>query len=177
MPITEEERRKLIALKVARLDKESTMSTFVRVCESLSKQGFEFSKFKFTKSIVEKGKKKSLDKTLEDIQRESPNIDMTRVLEETGVDLNYSIGRVKHLAVQAVRGTGGGGTVIIEKEKRRLIELGVISLENRKRTSKEIAQASISSLTDIEMSDREDVALKELIEKIKEGGMNLDEQS
>ena len=177
VPITEEDKRRLVALKVVSLDKESTMSTFVRVCESLSKQGFEFSKFKFTKSIVEKGKKKSLDKTLEDIQRESPNIDMTRVLEETGVDLNYSIGRVKHLAVQAVRGTGGGGTVIIEKEKRRLIELGVISLENRKRTSKEIAQASISSLTDIEMSDREDVALKELIEKIKEGGMNLDEQS
>ena len=177
VPITEEDKRRLVALKVVSLDKESTMSTFVRVCESLSKQGFEFSKFKFTKSIVEKGKKKSLDKTLEDIQRESPNIDMTRVLEETGVDLNYSIGRVKHLAVQAVRGTGGGGTVIIEKEKRRLIELGVISLENRKRTSKEIAQASISSLTDIEMSDREDAALKELVEKTKEGGMNLDEQS
>ena len=47
----------------------------------------------------------------------------------------------------------------------------------RKRTSKEIAQASISSLTDIEMSDREDAALKELVEKTKEGGMNLDEQS
>ena len=35
----------------------------------------------------------------------------------------------------------------------------------------------ISSITDIEMSDREDVALKELVEKTKEGGMNLDEQS
>ena len=52
-------------------------------------------------------------------------------------------------------------------------------LEKRKkrRTSKEIAEASISSLTDIEMSDREDAALKELVEKTKEGGMNLDEQS
>ena len=47
----------------------------------------------------------------------------------------------------------------------------------RKRTSKEIAEASISSLTDIEMSDREDAALKELVERTKEGGMNLDEQS
>lgn len=52
-----------------------------------------------------------------------------------------------------------------------------ISLEAKSRTSKEIAEASISSLTDIEMSDREDSALKELIEKTKEGGMNLDEQS
>ena len=157
--------------------KERSMSVFVRVCESLSKQGLEFDKFTFTKKVNENGMRKSIAKTLEDIQQEYPDIDITKVLEETGVDLNYSIGRVKHLAVQAVRGTGGGGTVIIEKEKRRLIELGVISLENRKRTSKEIAQASISSLTDIEMSDREDVALKELIEKIKEGGMNLDEQS
>ena len=52
-----------------------------------------------------------------------------------------------------------------------------ISLEPKSRTSKEIVQASISSLTDIEMSDREDAALKELVEKTKEGGMSLDEQS
>ena len=45
------------------------------------------------------------------------------------------------------------------------------------RTSQEIAEASISSLNNIEMSDSEDVALKELVEKSKEGGMNLDEQS
>ena len=59
---------------------------------------------------------------------------------------------------------------------KKLSEMG-ISLEPKKRTSKEIAQASISSLTDIEMSDREDAALKKLVEKTKEGGMNLDEQS
>ena len=47
----------------------------------------------------------------------------------------------------------------------------------RKRTSKEIAEASISSLTDIEMSDREDAALQALVEKTKEGGKNIDEQS
>ena len=51
-------------------------------------------------------------------------------------------------------------------------------MESKKRTSKEIAEASISSLTDIEMSDREDAALKELVKKeTKEGGINLDEQS
>lgn len=43
------------------------------------------------------------------------------------------------------------------------------------RTGKEIAEASISSLTDIEMSDREDVALKELVEKTKEGGIKRDD--
>ena len=45
----------------------------------------------------------------------------------------------------------------------------------KRRTSKEIAEASISSLTDIEMSDQEDEALKELIEKQKEGGLKRDE--
>ncbi len=54
-----------------------------------------------------------------------------------------------------------------------------ISLElqggKKSRTGKEIAEASISSLKDIEMSDREDAALGELVEKTKEGGMNLDE--
>ena len=45
----------------------------------------------------------------------------------------------------------------------------------KRRTSKEIAEASISSLTDIEMSDKEDEALKELIEKQKEGGLKRDE--
>ena len=63
-----------------------------------------------------------------------------------------------------------------KEQIEELKKLG-ISLESKKRTSKEIAEASISSLTDIEMSDREDAALKELVEKTKEGGMNLDEQS
>ena len=64
-----------------------------------------------------------------------------------------------------------------EEQLKRLEEWG-ISLEKKKgRAGKEIAEASISSLTDIEMSDREDAALKELIEKTKEGGMNLDGQS
>ena len=68
------------------------------------------------------------------------------------------------------------GNIPTEEQVKKLLEMG-ISLESKSRTSKEIAEASISSLTDIEMSDREDVALKELVEKTKEGGMNLDEQS
>ena len=66
-----------------------------------------------------------------------------------------------------------------KEQVEELKKLG-ISLEYKSRTGKEIAQASISSLTDIEMSDREDSALKDLVKKRKkekEGGMNLDEQS
>ena len=69
---------------------------------------------------------------------------------------------------------------IENEEDRRIVEI-VKSLDEeynykkRKRTSKEIAEASISSLTNIEMSDREDVALKTLVEKTKEGGITRDE--
>ena len=66
-------------------------------------------------------------------------------------------------------------------EDRRIVEIVRYLDEEynyrKRRTSKEIAEASISSLTDIEMSDREDTALKELVDRTKEGGMNLDEQS
>ena len=64
-----------------------------------------------------------------------------------------------------------------EQYSESISKLREYGLKSKRRTSKEIAEASISSLTDIEMSDREDAALKELIEKTKEGGINLDEQS
>ena len=53
----------------------------------------------------------------------------------------------------------------------KLREYG-IDLKQRKRTGKEIAEASISSIKNIEISDLEDEALKELVEKTKEGGIN-----
>ena len=66
-----------------------------------------------------------------------------------------------------------------EEYREKISTLRQYGLEPKKSTitSKEIAEASISSLTNIEMSDREDAALRELIERTKEGGMNIDEQS
>ena len=78
------------------------------------------------------------------------------------------IGQNKHNVVSIYRGSGEG-TRPTEEQVKRLLELG-ISLETRTRTGREIAEASISSLTDIEMTDREDVALTALVEKTKEGG-------
>ena len=48
---------------------------------------------------------------------------------------------------------------------------------SKKRIGKEIAEASISSIKDMELADAEDVALQQLVEKSKEGGINKDEQS
>ena len=111
--------------------------------------------------------------TIETLAKKS-GIDREK-LEEIGLDPTQKIGAKK---IEISRGYRGKGTCKppTNEQLKELKKLG-ISLESKRRTSKEIAQASISSLTDIEMSDREDSALKELVEKTKEGGMNLDEQS
>ena len=60
------------------------MSEFVRVCEALAKQGFDFQKFVYMKSGV--------NKTLADVEQECPGINIAKVLEETGVELEYELG-------------------------------------------------------------------------------------
>ena len=92
---------------------------------------------------------------------------------EIGLDPKKNIGDSKKNIADRYR---KNNRYVTEEQMKKILESG-ITLEKKSRTSKEIAEASISSLTDIEMSDREDEALKELVERTKEGGMNLDEQS
>ena len=67
------------------------------------------------------------------------------------------------------------------EQQRRLEEAGMIWEEkgkrSKKRTGKEIAEAAIGSIKDMELADAEDIALQQLVEKTKEGGINKDEQS
>ena len=128
--ITKEETKKLIELGVIKLEKERAMETFVRVCEALSQQNFNFVKFNYVKSVKENGKKKVLKKTLEDIQQEYPNIDITKVIEETGVNLDYSMSNAKAQAVAAAQGKGT--TVITKEEIKKLMDLGIINLEKER---------------------------------------------
>ena len=107
------------------------MSKFVRVCEALAKQEFDFENFKYSKKITENGKKKQVTKTLEDIGQEYPNIDIIKVIEETGVESNYSLGAKKGGAILAVQGKGS--YAITEEEKQKLVALGVIDLEEIER--------------------------------------------
>ena len=126
--ITEDEKQKLIKMGVISLEKETSMSIFVRVCEALKKQNFDFRKFIYTKQIEsDSGEKQTVNKTLEDIQQEYPEIDIVRIIEETGVDLQYSIGLKKKAAIAAMN--GNGESCITEDEKQKLIKMGVISLE------------------------------------------------
>ena len=64
-----------------------------------------------------------------------------------------------------------------EEQQRRLEEVGMVWKERTRRISKEIAEASISSIKDMELADAEDVALQQLVEQTKEGGINKDGQS
>ena len=125
---------------------------------------------------------------LKDIGVDTSKITAKDTIETLAIKSNISIEEIKKIGLNPKEKIGYKKTDIIKayrgKERKklteeqisRLLKLG-ISLEPKSRTSKEIAEASISSLTDIEMSDREDAALKELVERTKEGGMNLDEQS
>ena len=128
-PITEEQKKKLINLGVVQLEKESSMSEFVRVCESLQRQGFDFYKYKYTNRLIIDGKKITLCKTLKDIREECPDIDIDKVIMETGVDIDYSIGMKRKLARNAANGKGT--TTITEEEKQTLINIGILSIENR----------------------------------------------
>lgn len=119
----EEDKIKLLKIGVISLEEESLISEFVRVCVSLANQGMNFRKFKFTKNID----KKAVGKTLEDIALEFPDIDINKVCDETGVDINYSIGQRKQMAVTVISGTRTGN--ITDYEKKKLIQLGVVSLE------------------------------------------------
>ena len=130
-PITEEEKQKLIELGVVNLEtKESAISEFVRVCEALARQGFDFGNFNYTKIV----NGKSVKKTLEDIREECPNIDITKVIEETGVESNYSFGAKKGGAILAVQGKGT--YAITEEEKQKLVALGVIDLGKIEQTQR-----------------------------------------
>ena len=69
---------------------------------------------------------------------------------------------------------------IENEEDRRIVEIIRYLDEqynSRKLKGKDIAKASISSITNPELLDREDVALKTLVERTKEGGISQDEQS
>ena len=95
-------------------------------------------------------------------------------IEKLGLNPDDRIGITRSNIVSVFRGTIKGRKPT-EEQVKKLLELG-ISLEKRERTGREIAEASISSLKDIEMADREDVALTALVEKTKEGGIKANEQ-
>ena len=116
--------------EVEKIEDEHAMTTFVRVCEALAKQGFDFKKIFYSRRIDGK----DIYITLEDIGQEYPNIDIIKVIEETGVESNYSLGAKKGGAILAVQGKGT--YAITEEEKQKLVALGVIDLGKIEQTQR-----------------------------------------
>ena len=157
---TEAEVQRLLELGVSLKEKENAVQRFIGKLEKLLSIGVDVSRIQAKDTI----------QTL----AEKSGVSQEKIVE-IGLRLDDNIGQNKHNVVSIYRGSGEG-TRPTEEQVKRLLELG-ISLETRTRTGREIAEASISSLTDIEMTDREDVALTALVEKTKEGGIKANEQS
>ena len=144
------------------LEKRNIIDEFIKKIERLQGIGVDVSKIKSIDTV----------KTL--IENQKIEID-EKEIERLGLKLDDRIGKKQHDIVQAYRGNVSSKPPTKE-QVQRLLELGIV-LDKKERTGKEIAEASISSIKDMELADAEDVALQLLVEKSKEGGINIDEQS
>lgn len=124
IPMTEEEKNALVKLGVIDLENETSIAKLVKVCQALADQGFQFKNFVTSKTI----NKNLYFKTLREIAEENPNINIEKVMEETGVNIDYAISD----KIQKARGAANGTRKkpITEEEKSILVKLGVIDLEN-----------------------------------------------
>lgn len=158
---TEEQRKRLINLGInLEFSEKNANQKVIDMLEELKEIGIDVSKISQRDTVETLALKSEID--IEELRKKK-------------IDLAYKIGTALNEVKRRYRGTAEGKKPN-EEQILKFNELG-INLETKSRTSKEIAEASISSLTNIEMSDGEDAALKELVERTKEGGLNLDEQS
>ena len=140
------------------LQRKNAVDEFISNLEALQEIGIDVSKIK-TKDTIE---------TL--AQRFGIELEY---LKQTKLDLNYRIGKSKDRIKQSLKGKKGN-LPPTKEQMQKLKELGV-DLDVKRITGKEIAEASISSLKDVEMADEEDKALREVVEKTKEGGILISE--
>ena len=155
--VNEEQLKRLEKLGISlELNKRNVPQKFIETLERMQEIGVEVSKIVQRDTIGSLAKKSGISE--EKITKIGLNPE-----DKIGISKNY-------IAISYRKDR----SYVSEEQLKILEELG-ISLEKNLRTGKEIAEASISSLTDIEMSDREDAALKELVEKTKEGGIERDE--
>ena len=147
---TEEQVKRLLELGIS--FEKNRVQEFIEKLEKLTEMGVDISKMTQIDTIETLAKKSGIK-----ITEEKAN--------KLGIELNDKIGKTKMNIASAYRETGNGRKPTKE-QVQRLLELG-ISLERKNRSSKEIAEATISSLKDIELADKEDKALQELVEKNK----------
>ncbi len=132
------------------LEEKNTVQEFIDILNQMKSIEIDVSKIRHRDTIETLAKKSGINR---------------KELEKKGLDPTQRIGVKKIEIARAYRGNSLGKPPTKEQIEE-LKKLG-ISLESKKRTSKEIAEALISSLTDMEMADIEDSALKDLVKKRK----------
>ncbi len=155
---TEKQIERLAELGISLEKRLEQTQEFIEKLKKLKKIGVDVSKIVRRDTIKSLAKKSKIE---------------VEEIEKIGLNPDYKIGYTKERIARTFRGVKGKNPT--EEQVKDLTELG-ISLEYKnenykKRTGKEIAEASISSLTDIEMADRENMALSTLVEETKEGGI------
>ena len=103
--------------------------------------------------------------TIETLAKKSGVIITEKQAEELGIELSNRIGVTKTGIASAYRGNGNRKKPT-QEQVQELQNLG-ISLEKRKRTEKQIAEASISSIKNMEVSDKADRELKEVVKEVE----------
>ena len=134
------------------LEKRNIVQEFIEKLEILKEQGIDVTK------IIQKD-------TIETLAEKSGVVLTEEKAEELGIELSDKIGITKTYIASAHRGKGSGKKPT-QEQVQELQNLG-ISLEKRKRTGKEIAEASISSIKNMEVSDKADRELKEVVKEVE----------
>ena len=152
IPPTEEQAKRLKELGIPLDKKISAVQKFINIIKELNELGIDCSKINQNDTI------ESLCQKFE-ISKEK--------IIEIGLNPNCKIGYMRNDIAKAYRGIGDC-IPPTEDQVKRLKELG-ISLEHKRkaRTSKEVAKASISAIKNVELADKEDIALKKLVDKEK----------
>ena len=149
--LTKEEVQKLQNLGT-NLEKRDITQEFIEKLKILEQQGIDVSNIQTTDTIQTLVEKYGVVLTEEKA-------------EELGIELSDKIGYTKMNIARAYRGKGDCKKPT-QEQVQELQNLG-ISLEKRKRTGKEIAGASISSIKNMEVSDKADRELQEVVKEVE----------
>ena len=159
--------RKLgISLEKRDIVKRDIVKEFIDKLEILKRIGVDVTKIADSDKIKDLAKKSGIDE---------------KEIEKAGLNPGDNIGISKHTISKSYRavkeGKEPGRTPPTDEQVERLRELG-ISLEKKGKSSKALAEATISAIKDPDMLDEEQQALDEIVSQTKEkGGKNGKEQS
>ena len=148
---SQEQVQELLELGIS-LEARDVIQEFIEKLEILKEQGIDVTK------IIQKD-------TIETLAEKSGVVLTEEKAEELGIELSDKIGITKTYIASAHRGKGSGKKPT-QEQVQELQNLG-ISLEKRKRTGKEIAGASISSIKNMEVSDKADRELQEVVKEVE----------